>query len=147
MLEVEPQELSIEGNGELAGHLASCERCRALAEQIVAGQLGLARELNMQSPRTCADEALRIVEDRKSAIRRGNAVWQIGAPLAAAASITAVLLFGNGGSGLENSILNNSPETLPGLEVQGPPGKDVAVFGVADRPDVVVVWFFDAGDD
>ena len=147
MLEADPQELSGEGTGELAGHLASCDRCCALAEQIVEGQLGLARELETQSPRLSAEDGLRIAEKRSSAIRRRNAIWQIGAPLAAAAGITGIVLAGNGGVGVKDMALTRGAETLPGLEVQAPPGKDVAVFGVADRPDVVVVWFFNAGDD
>lgn len=147
MLEADLQEISDAGSGELAKHLASCDRCSDLAEQILAGEFGLARELETSAPRIGADEALRIAESKASVVWRRNAVWQIGVPLAAAASITAVMLFGDGGFGVENSVLRSSPETLPGLEVQGPPGKDVAVFEVANRPDVVVVWFFDAGDD
>ena len=72
---------------------------------------------------------------------------KICAPLAAAASVAAVVVLGGGSDGLDGAIQARIPETLPGLEVQSPPGKDVAVFEVADRPDVVVVWFFDAGDD
>lgn len=147
MLEADLREISDAGSGELAEHLTSCDRCSHLAEQILAGELGLARELETPNHRISAAEALRVAERSRSLVRRRNAIWQIGGPFAAAASVAAVVLFGNGGFGVENSILTSSPETLPGLEVQSPPGKDVAVFEVANRPDVVVVWFFDAGDD
>jgi hypothetical protein len=32
------------------------------------------------------------------------------------------------------------------LDLETPPGKDVAVFEVEDRPDIVVVWFYEQGD-
>jgi hypothetical protein len=150
MLEADPQELLGEGNGELAGHLASCERCGALAEQIVAGQLGLARELEMLTPRIPADEVLRRAESKASAIRRRGGIWQIGVPLAAAAGLAGMILLGDSRNIMdspESLVQAQVPESLPGLAVQGPPGKDVAVFNVADRPDVVVVWFFDVGDE
>jgi anti-sigma factor RsiW len=147
MLEADPQELSRPGASELASHLATCERCRQLAERIVAGQSELARELEAQAPGINADEALKLAEHRASAIRRRSIVWQIGAPLAAAAGIAGIVLLGDGRTSLDTPVQARVTETLPGLEVQSPPGKDVAVFAVADRPDVVVVWFFDAGDD
>ena len=147
ILEADSQELCGAGDSELALHLATCERCRQLAESIFAGQLELARELDARSPRIRADEALKIAERKASEVRRRNRIWQIGAPLAAAAGLTGVVLLSDGHGGLEDLVQARVPETLPGLEVQSPPGKDVAVFEVADRPDVVVVWFFDAGDD
>ena len=146
MLEADPQELLGEGNSELAGHIVSCERCRVLAEQFVEGQLELARELETRAPRVSADVALRTAENT-GAIRRRNAIWQIGAPLAAAAGIVGIAVLGDNPAGLGSYVQARVPETLPGLEVQSPPGKDVAVFEVADRQDVVVVWFFDTGDD
>jgi hypothetical protein len=147
MLEAGPQDLTGEGDSELASHLAACDRCRTIAEQFVAGQLGLARELEAQTPRLPAGDALRIAERKASAISRRNAAWQIGAPLAAAASLTALVLLNDDNNGAEVFVQARVPEPLPGLEVTAPPGKDVAVFKVTDRPDVVVVWFLDAGDE
>jgi hypothetical protein len=147
MLEADPRELGGEGDSALTVHLAACESCRVVAGQIVNGQLALARELETQPLRVGAKEALRRAESKATTIRRRNAFWQIGAPLVAAAGITGIVLLGDSPIGLEGLVQARVPETLPGLEVQGPPGKDVAVFEVADRPDVVVVWFFDAGDD
>jgi len=37
-------------------------------------------------------------------------------------------------------------EVALGLDIETPPGKNVAVFEIADRPDIVVVWFYDQGD-
>jgi len=147
MLEADPQQLAGEGDGGLTLHLGSCESCRVFAGQIVDGQRALARELESLAPRIGADDALRLAERKASTIRRRSAIWQIGAPLAAAAGITGIALLGGGPDGLESLVQARGPEALPGIEVQSPPGKDVAVFEVADRPDVVVVWFFDAGDD
>lgn len=147
MLEADPQELAGSGDGELASHIATCEPCSAMAAQIVNSQLELAQELDSHTPRLRADEALRITEGRAASKRRRNNIWQIGAPMAAAAGFAGVVLLGGGHQDIGSTALARVQEPLPGLEVQGPPGKDVAVFEVADRPDVVVVWFFDAGDD
>jgi len=147
MLEADPRDLVGEGDGELASHLATCDRCRTIAERFVSGQLGLARELDARTPRFGADEALRNAKRKASVIRRRNAGWQIAAPLAAAAGLAGLVLFGGGDTGTELLMQARAPEPPSGLEVTAPPGKDVAVFKVTDRPDVVVVWFFDAGGE
>ena len=136
--------------GQIVGGEGSENIESVLAEQIVSSQLGLARELETHTPRIRADEALRRAESKASAVRRRGAIWQIGAPLAAAAGLVGLVLLGDSQNIIDNPkslVQAQVPESLPGLEVQGPPGKDVAVFGVADRPDVVVVWFFDVGDE
>jgi hypothetical protein len=58
-----------------------------------------------------------------------------------------LVLLGDGSSTIDESVQASVPAQLPGLEITAPPGKDVAVFKVTDRPDIVVVWFLDAGDE
>ena len=118
-----------------------------MAEQFLEGQLGLARELDARVPRLSADEALRVAGRKVAAARRRKTRWQIGAPLAAAAGLAGLVLLGDRNNDTEVLARAHAPEQLPGLEVTGPPGKDVAVFKVTGRPDVVVVWFFDSGDE
>ena len=92
MLEADPQDLTGDNDSDLARHIAACARCRAIAEHLVQGQLGLARELDELSPQTAVDEAIQIAGRRASAIRRRNLRWQIGTPLAAAAGLVGLVL-------------------------------------------------------
>ncbi len=147
MMEASPRDLAGDGDPILASHLESCEKCRALAEHFLVSQLGLVRELDAHAPRLSVDEALQAAKGRVATIRRRNARWQIGAPLAAAAGLAGLVVLADGSEETDVLARTPVPEQLPGLEVIGPPGKDVAVFNVTDRPDVVVVWFFDSGDE
>jgi hypothetical protein len=147
MMEADPRDLAGEGDPKLALHLETCEKCRSLSEKFLASQLGLARELDERAPRLSAEEALQVAKRRVATIRRRNARWQIGAPMAAAAGLAGLVLLVDDGDKTEALARGRVPEQLPGLEVVGPPGKDVVVFKVTDRPDVVVVWFFDSGDE
>jgi len=147
MLETDPRELAGEGESELVFHLMTCDRCRAIADRLLSGQLSLARELEAVSPQRGVKEALRAAEQKALAVGRKKTRWQIGAPLAAAAGLVALVLLGDGSNAIDETVQARVPVPLPGLEVTGPPGKDIAVFQVADRPDIVVVWFLDAGDE
>ena len=93
------------------------------------------------------EEAIRKARIRAGAIRRRRTLWQTAVPLAAAAGITGIVLQSSGHNGLENTWQPQGEQALPAFEVQASPGKDVAVFEVADRPDVVVIWFLERGDD
>jgi hypothetical protein len=146
MLEADPRALGGEGDSELVSHIESCDRCRAIADRFLSGQLALANELDANVPRRTVEEALRAAEQRSIVLRRRKTLWQVGAPLAAAAGLVGLVLLGDGSTGSDVLLQTSVPEPLPGLEVSGPPGKDVAVFKVTDRPDIVVVWFFDTGD-
>lgn len=147
MLEAEPLELRGIGDSELAKHLATCEECRSIASEMLAAQESLAGELAAAEPRLSVEEAVRVAGRRRASVSRRNLFLQVGAPLAAAAGLAGIVMFGGQNDTANETVQTLVEETLPGLEVQGPPGKDVAVFEVADRPDVVVVWFFDAGDE
>ncbi len=147
MLEADHRELAREVESDLVSHLETCQRCQVLADQILSETIGLSRELEAQSSRFQADEALSVATEKATTRRRRNTLLQFGAPVAAAAGIAGMVLLADGNNGMENLLQARVPEALPGLEVQSPPGKDVAVFEVADRPDVVVVWFFDSGDE
>ena len=147
MLEADLPDLQGDGDRELAAHLAECERCRTIGAQFLSAQVDLAREIDGRAPGRSVEEALIVAKRESARQRRRNAILQIGAPIAAAAGLAGVMMFGDGNNGTETLFQVSAPEPLPGLEVTAPPGKDVAVFNVADRPDVVVVWFFDAGDE
>jgi hypothetical protein len=147
MMEADPQELSGEGDSDLASHLEGCSSCRAMAEQLIDGHLSLAMGLDARMPRLSVEDALHAAERRASALRRRNARLQIGAPLAAAAGFVALVLLEHGSQAVEEPVQTTVVKSMPGLDVTGPPGKDIAVFKVLDRPDIVVVWFFDAGDE
>ena len=115
MLEADPQDLTGDNDSDLARHIAACARCRAIAEHLVQGQLGLARELDELSPQTAVDEAIQIAGRRASAIRRRNLRWQIGTPLAAAAGLVGLVLLGGGDDLTDVLVQARAPEPLPGL--------------------------------
>jgi len=147
LLEADPADLEVSGEGDLSAHLAICDRCRALADQILEGNANLASDLESSSPISAAEPALEAMYREIDVVKRRKTMLAVGAPVAIAAGVAAIVLAGN--TEVERQFSGDAlfADRLPGLEVQSPPGTDVAVFEVADRPDVVVVWFFDSGED
>ncbi len=147
LLEADSAELRCVVASPVVEHLEACDRCRALAARILRAQSTLERELAGVLPRTPVDAALESASLRAAAVRR-KLSWWAAAPLAAAAGVAGLLLFGRGGPDLPGQMWQPQPMVAAGgIDVEVPFGKDVVVFGMEDRPDLVVVWFFDKGDD
>lgn len=117
ILEADVEELSGDTSSPLAGHLERCERCRALADEVLDGQAALAAFLEGVRPRTGIGEALERVrgavgaedgrgaEDERGAGGRGarsgrrwRRAWSL-VPLAAAAVVAGLLLVDRDGGG------------------------------------------------
>jgi hypothetical protein len=107
----------------------------------------LDRALLDAQPKTPVDLALQTAALRVAAVRRRQRWWTV-APLAAAAGVAGLLLLGRGDSDLPGEMWQPQPAVVvSGIDVEAPSGQDVVVFDIEDRPDVVVVWFFDKGDE
>jgi anti-sigma factor RsiW len=147
LLEADAAELSCMVASEVSEHLEACDSCRALAARILQAQSTLAKELAGVQPRTPVDAALQSATVKAAAVRRKHS-WWAAVPVAAAAGVAGLLLFGRGGPDLPGESWQGQPiVAVSGIDVEAPFGKDVVVFDIKDRPDVVVVWFFDKGDE
>jgi len=147
LLEADPAELEGRVESELGRHLGACPDCQALADHVLNAQSVLEAALDGIRPGEPVDAALLEVTARAIAARRLRR-WWAAAPLAAAAGVAGLLLFGYGGSDMPGEMWQPRPvEAASGVDVEAPPGQDVVVFDIKDRPDVVVVWFFDKGEE
>jgi len=147
LLEADLLELEVRGDSELAGHVRSCSECRTAAGRILEWQRELGESLSRARSRTSVEQALRIAAADARRRSRRRRMWQVTIPLAAAAGMAGIIVGRNGGNGaLEQAWERSTRQAAKGLDLVTPPGKDVAVFEVEDRPDIVVVWFFEKGE-
>lgn len=129
----------LRGHGELAQHLHTCNRCRGQAQVILDQYVALGTALQGRAPALDpGDPRWRTALPRPRAWRR----WPVLVPLALAASL-AILFVARPrhpgfGPGLPVPAVASAGE---GLDVQGPPGRTVAVFQT-DNPNIVVIWSF-----
>lgn len=137
MLEADLSELR--GEGELASHLQTCEGCRRRAQVILDQYAALRGALERQVPRLDpADPRWRTLSPQRPAWRR----WQVLVPVALAASLAVLVVARRNQPSLPlNPPVSVLAATGGGLDVQGPPGKTVAVFQT-DNPNIVVIWSF-----
>ena len=147
MLEAESADLLPGGATELARHIGKCADCAAMARTILVQQRELERSLQAERPKTTVEDALARAGARATRVHRRRRFWQAAIPTAAAAGVAGILV-----STSDRHVAPGSMWQAPaqnetrGFEIETPPGKSVAVFEVEDRPDVVVVWFYDEGD-
>ena len=148
LLEADVAELAARGDSRLSDHIRCCADCATVAQRILAEQQELRRLLRAEHPRTSMDVALARAGTRAVSARRRRRMWQAAIPLAAAAGLTGILLSNSSRPGSLDSAWR-VPERGAGvgLDIETPPGKNVAIFEVEDRPDIVVVWFYDQGDE
>lgn len=147
LLEADPAELEGRVESELWRHVEACGDCHALADRILSAQSALDATLAAIRPRAPVEAALQRACARVATARRPRRWWTV-APLAAAAGVAGLLLFGDGGSDMPGETWQPRPlQAVSGVDVEAPAGQDVVVFDIKDRPDVVVVWFFDKGEE
>jgi hypothetical protein len=142
LLEADPFELSGRGDSELAAHLRSCERCAVVAGRLLEGQAELAGALNELGPRVAVKEALSAARRRRRRTGWRRHAWQIAAPLAAAAAVTALFFARAYESGRRMpGELVSMPAPRIEAEVEVPAGRNVVVFETRDRS-AKVIWFY-----
>lgn len=140
LLEADPAELSGRGESELVVHLRDCERCAAVAKQLLEGQAELASALGELTPRTAVDEALSRARVRRKQLARRRNAWRVAAPLAAAAAVTAVLLLGSPDGRMPGEFVSlPAPRIEPVVEVAA--AQNVMVFETPDKS-AKVIWFY-----
>ncbi len=139
MLEAEPSELLAGGASELSRHLATCDRCRATAGEILAAERGLAEWLAAARPALEAAAAVAraaAIARRRAAARR--VAWRA-APILAAAAVAALLLVPREHQPpIPAPVAPAAP--APGFSVTAPPGRDLVVLHT-QNPKIVVVWY------
>jgi anti-sigma factor RsiW len=147
MLEADVVALEGRDDSGLSVHIRECPRCTSKVQLILSEQQELQQLLQAEHPGTSLDVALARAGTRAVSARRSRRIWQAAIPLAAAAGLTGILL-SNGSHPASRDSVWMVPEHSAGvgLDIETPPGKNVAVFEVEDRPDIVVVWFYDQGD-
>jgi predicted anti-sigma-YlaC factor YlaD len=138
LLEADLEDLTRERDSELARHLMACDRCRAAADRILEGEGELAKLVGDARSHTPMETALRTAHHRARAQRRMVRARRVAVPLAAAASIAAVVLF-----------RGRAPDTAPipmaqpvAFDLGVSPDRNVVVFESEARPNIVVVWFY-----
>jgi len=140
LLEADLAELRGAGDSTLSRHLAACSACRAAAARILEDQAALLAALQAPAPRreiAWAIGAARAEAGRRSARRRA---WQRWVPLAAAAGLGAIIWIARR-EPQHPSAARVEPISPPGLMVEAPAGRNVAVLETGN-PDIVVIWFF-----
>ncbi|UCD24978.1 MAG: hypothetical protein JSW51_03380 [Gemmatimonadota bacterium] len=147
ILEADVTELEGGGDSALSAHVRDCSPCGKLVQQILSEQRELNGLLRAEQPKTSVDTALARVDERVVASKRRRRAWRTAIPVAAAAGVAGILLSdGDRNGGLDSVWQAPEPSSAVGFEIETPPGKNVAVFKVEDRHDIVVVWFYDQGD-
>jgi hypothetical protein len=143
LLEADLPQLSGDGGDALANHLRTCGRCQEIAQAILEGERDLGGILEALVPAPDLDALLAMaagdVGGANSVLRRRfrRAIPPL-IPLAAAAVLVA-LFFGREPS-LPGEPVFPAP-TSPGLGLEVPEGRDVAVLATGN-PDITVLWFF-----
>jgi predicted anti-sigma-YlaC factor YlaD len=138
LLEAELAELEGQGDGEVARHLQSCERCRKQARVILDQYAVLRGALERQTPRLDPADP----RWRRSVLRSPARRWVAAVPLALAAGLAILVVARRHQPAHEPSAPPPvAASGAQGLDVQGPPGRTVAVFQT-DNPDIVVIWSF-----
>ena len=135
LLEADLEELRGTADTSLALHLRDCTDCRAAAERILWVEGAVGRRLAALAPR-------RGIPRASAAAPRVRRRWRWAAPLAAAATILALMVTRSGQSPPRRDAPGVSTQPGPSrVAVQAPAGHNVAVFETKD-PDIVVIWFF-----
>jgi anti-sigma-K factor RskA len=139
LLEADPVELAGRGDSDLAAHVRECERCGAVAANLLAGQTQLAQALLELRPRTDVAAALMSLRVRG----RRRLVWERVSrwgPVAAAAAIAAAMVLQAlpAARMVPGESVPAVSQAEPLLEV--PSGQNVMVFETRDRS-AKVIWF------
>ncbi len=141
LLEADPAELAGRSDTELAVHVRACPRCGAVAARLLEGQEELGNALDELGPRVGVEEALGAARVRRRRQERRRHAWQIAAPLAAAAAVTAIFFARAYESGRMPGELVQLPVPQVEAEFEVPAGRNVMVFETQDRS-AKVIWFY-----
>lgn len=144
MLEADLSDLAGTGQPELAQHLEICVACRARAERILHESRSLADAVSAMRPKRPLTRAQEQAERVAQVLAAKQRKWRrigVAAPIAIAAGVGGLLLWGNGNGHQYATPPTTGVSRIADFDVEAPPGTSVAVFGT-DNPKIVVIWYF-----
>lgn len=138
MLEADPADIRGQGAVELASHLAACDACRTLAEEILREHDALAKAMASTRARRPVEDA--IARARFEATRRKRRrLWIAAVPAAAAAGVAGMLLARPSDTPLAHAASSAPADTVPPPLVESSNADGVTIMHT-DNPNIVVVW-------
>lgn len=153
LLEAAPAELRGRADTELAAHIAGCHRCAAVAaamlEELGAVDHALADYATHPTADAAADAALAAIrkEDGDGVVSLEGRRWLRTAwvPLAAAAALAAVLVFGQDDPFSGPGVGTTSPPepTLEPRVAVTPPADKGAAIMETENPNITIVWLYE----
>ena len=145
MLESDVEDLTGESGTDLAAHIAACERCQAVASEIVDGQRRLADSLRAMESGRRVDAVLDEVRSQATRRRRRARVFGALVPLAAAAALALLITSDRSGTvpPPSDAVVSESATAVPPPRtmVRLPPATNAMVLKT-DNPTITVVWFY-----
>ena len=143
MLEADPEELALESHTELGVHIGGCERCRAVADEILAGQQTLGDAVRGLEAKGKVDAVVHSVRAAVSTRRRRKVVSVALLPLAAAA-VFVLLVIRDGGRTPTPPLPTQwiAQADVPSRPVITLPPATNAMVLQTENPKISVVWFY-----
>ena len=141
MLEADPEELAGRRDSDLAAHITRCNRCSAVATEILRGQDVLAHGIRQLPVEGNVEELLPEVR-RVAATPRRRWLTRVALPLVAAAAL-ALLVVGDRSEILPSaeSVTPIAQAPRPEQSVRLAPNTNAIVFKTSN-PKITVVWFY-----
>ena len=141
MLESDMEDLTGESGTDLAGHVVTCERCQAVASEIVEGQRRLADSLRAMESGRAVDTVLGEVRAQATRRSRRTRAFGVLVPLAAAAALALLVTSDRSGMVPASPVVTESAKAPPRALVRLPPTTNAMVLKT-DNPKITVVWFY-----
>ena len=141
MLEADREELALESHTELGVHIGGCERCRAVADEILAGQQTLGDAVRGLEAKGKVDAVVHSVRAAVSTRRRRKVVSVALLPLAAAA-VFVLLVIRDGGRPPPLPPQSIAQADVPSRPVITLPPATNAIVLQTGNPKISVVWFY-----
>ena len=142
ILEADLTDLEGQGESSLARHVRECPRCQEGAQAVLKEESALAQGLAeaVASPEldVLLDQALGPATQPKTLRFRPRRFGLTLLPVAAAAAMVVLFL------GSEPQLPGDPylpPEPVPGLGLEAPEGRNVAVLAT-NNPEITVLWFY-----
>ncbi len=143
MLESDVEDLTGESGTDLAAHIVTCERCQAVASELVDGQRRLADGLRAMEAGRPVDAVLDEVRAQATRRRRRARAFGVLVPFAAAAALALLITSDRSGTvpPPSDAVVPESATPVPRTLVRLPPATN-AMLLKTDNPKITVVWFY-----
>ena len=142
MLASDVEDLTGESGTDLAAHVVVCERCQAVASEIVEGQRRLADGLRAMEAGRTVDAVLDEVRAQATRRRRRARVFGVLVPFAAAAALALLITSDRSGRVPSDAVVPESATAVPPRTLVRLPPATNAMLLKTDNPKITVVWFY-----